>query len=151
DYGVRAAAAELLVKGQHPDEAVKALADAVDDLRELVAKLDFASKQNPEVKLGKEGMRYFHAVLDGLAQLPDDRSVEALTSFLKGMTSHMPAAIVEPVATALAKLDTREAARVLISRMTAAEGSRGHSQGGNSGGGGGGGGSGGGGGGAGGG
>jgi hypothetical protein len=136
DYGVRAAAAERLADGQHPDAAVKALTKALDDVREEFARVGKDRERgNSGVTLfGKNGKRYVDAVVGGLANLPDDRSVDALADVLKQLGPDAPNELVKPIADALLQLRSRPALEAVIDRLVSAEGSRSHSRGGSGGG-----------------
>ena len=137
-FDVRADAARLLGKEQHPDAAVKALTGALDDIREEVAKLgkgDGARGGGAVSITSETGKAYVSAVCEGLAALPDDRGVDALADLLRQLEPGAADAVVVPIVHALATLDARDGIRAVVQRFVAAEGSRGKSKNGNSGGG----------------
>jgi hypothetical protein len=130
DFDVRALAAELIGDGQHPDASVKALADALDDVRTAFARLgrdrDRGAGGN---EIGGKGARkYVEAVTAGLGRLPDDRSVDALADVLRQLGPDAPDALVVPVVHALVQLRSRAAVEAVIDRFVSAEGSRGQAR-----------------------
>ncbi len=137
DFRVREAAAEQLADGQHPDAAVKALVRALDDVRAEFAKLGRDRERGSAGAsiLAKNGKGYADAVIDGLARLPDDRSVDALAGVLKQLGPDAPTELANPLTKALLQLKSRDAIEAVVNRLVSAEGSRGHARGGGAGGG----------------
>jgi hypothetical protein len=129
-FSIRAEAAELLAEGQHPDAAVKALTKAIDDLRAEYAKLGRNRERGSgdATLSGKGGARYTDAVIEGLAKLPDDRSVDALADVLKQLGPDAPDQFVVPLSKALLQLKSRPAVDAVVDRLVSAEGSRSHSR-----------------------
>jgi hypothetical protein len=126
-FEIRAFAAQLLAKGQHPDAAVKALSAAVDDIRSEVAKLgkgDGARGGGATSITSDSGRNYVEAVAQGLAALPDDRGVDALGDLLRQLDPAAPDAVVTPVVRALGELKSRDAIRAIVQRFVNAEGTR---------------------------
>jgi hypothetical protein len=140
-FEIRAFAAQLLAKGQHPDAAVKALTGALEDIRSEVARLgkgDGARGGGAVSIMSDGGKLYVAAVADGLAALPDDRGVDGLGDLLRQLEPAAPSDIVTPIVKALATLESRDAIRAIVQRFVTAEGTKSKSPGNKNGGGGGG-------------
>src|SRR5688572_4831428 len=109
DFEVRAVAAELLSSGQHPDEALKALVKALDDVRTQYAKVGRDKERGGgDAGFGGDGgAHYVEAVIGGLAKLPDDRAVDALADVVKKLQPDAPDDFVGPLTSALLALGSR--------------------------------------------
>ena len=126
DWGVRGKALEKLLDGQHADATVKALVEALDDLRAQFAKVGRNNDRSAGAGsiMSREGLAYTAALIEGLGGLADDRCVNALVDILKQLGPDAPNEFAQPLARALIQLGSRTAVDSVIDRLVAAEGSR---------------------------
>ncbi len=126
DYTVRGKALEKLLDGQHADATVKAVVDALDDLRAEFAKVGRNNDRSAGAGsiMTRDGLAYVSALLDGIGGLSDDRCVNAVTDILKQLGPDAPNEFAQPLSRALIRLGSRSAVDAVIDRLVAAEGTR---------------------------
>jgi hypothetical protein len=128
---VRCAAATALGEGLHPDVAVRALTDALKEVRKELAKSGGGKygggggddSKDPKAaerrKQREENTKFDLALVASLARLPDDRCVEVLSDLLLALNRRSGADLLQPVADALIKADTRPAIAAVIAKIKA--------------------------------
>ena len=116
-YLVRAETARLMVKSPHPDVIVKAFVGAADDIRGFIVSVSGMQKDEAAALDVPSARLYSQRVIEGLGQLPDDRSLKALLEILASIPNREHQRYLPVVAGALTDLAAWDGLKALMPRF----------------------------------
>ncbi|MEW6746736.1 MAG: hypothetical protein AB1486_28680 [Planctomycetota bacterium] len=112
---VRRQAARLLGEGQHPEVALPALGNSLEELRQGLAKLGRPGRRSGEDREKLQDLVFWGtAVVEALGSLRDDRSVDALVGFAQRIGGTGDRRLHVQLARALLKLECQRGIEAVI-------------------------------------
>jgi hypothetical protein len=126
---VRRAAVRLLSEGQNADEASRGMVRGLDKARRTWAEIEARVVELPGEPRGNRGSvaltideltdvpEYFQSVLTALGRLRDERSLQALLSYLRSPLDRTPGRFLAAASEAALQLDTRRGVESVITLL----------------------------------
>ena len=116
---VRETAIELLVDGQHPEIAVKAMIELDSFRRNMWTLAETIAGSKGEAGTTSEVMRFLGTTMESAGELRDDRIVDALAKTLKAYPEEMRGQRIAMMAVeSLLELGTQSAVKAVIKQFT---------------------------------